>query len=113
MVGMEWEPWFTKHNVVWTLHEAVPLIGLYDSFNPLVVLQHMYWMLDAGVDFIIVDWTNNLWGKAHWSDRDLYAQELINATTFTIAEYQRLHSLGYDTPKVLEGEFRNNRGEIN
>ncbi len=101
LVGMEWEPWFTRTNDIWTLAEAVPLVGLYDSFNPLVVLQHAYWMVDAGVDFIVVDWTNNLWGVPHWADRGVYAQELINATTFTIAQYDRLRRAGVPVPKVV------------
>lgn len=31
LVGMEWEPWFTPHNLVWTIAEAVPDVGFYNS----------------------------------------------------------------------------------
>jgi hypothetical protein len=101
LVGMEWEPWFTAHNWVWNLHEAVPLVGLYDSFNEAVLLQHVYWMVDAGVDFLVVDWTNNLWGVPHWADRGVYAQEIINATTFTLAAYESLRRAGVATPRIV------------
>jgi hypothetical protein len=66
-IGMEWEPWFTPLNCNWETAEAVPLVGHYDSFSPDVIRQHCLWMVDAGVDFLLVDWSNNLWGKAHWS----------------------------------------------
>ena len=44
------------------LGEAVPLVGQYDSFNTDVMRLHCVWMLAAGVDGIVVDWTNNVWG---------------------------------------------------
>lgn len=59
----------------------------YDSFNADVARQHVLWMRGAGVDAIVVDWTNNLWGKQSWSQRGVYAQRLINATTFTVQQY--------------------------
>lgn len=60
-VIMEWEPWFTAHNDVWTIGEAVPVLGWYDSFNLNVLKQHCIWMVESGVTTIMVDWTNNAW----------------------------------------------------
>ena len=77
MVGMEWEPWYTPANNEWALMEAVPILGLYDSFNYLVVKQHAIWMVEAGIDFVIVDWTNNIWGDNTWSERGVYAQVVL------------------------------------
>jgi len=131
---MEWEPWFTPFNWHWTLNEAVPVVGKYvcvgawrcswllygegsnhcahehggnryDSFNVDVMKQHCMWMRGAGVGAIVVDWTNNLWGRASWSQRQPYAQEIINATTFTISMYDSWRSnpaeAGFVPPAVV------------
>lgn len=49
--------------------------------------QHVHWMEDMGVDAVLVDWTNNLWGDSEWSQRKAFAQQLINATTATVEFY--------------------------
>ena len=72
---MEWEPWYciivrpqspcrntdfvsqhryTPANNGWQLAEAIPLLGLYDSFNALVAKQHCIWLVEAGIDFLVV-----------------------------------------------------------
>lgn len=61
---------------------------------------HAIWMVQAGIDFIIVDWTNNLWNQQHWADRGVYAQQLINATTATLEAYKALRARGVPTPSV-------------
>lgn len=69
LVGMQWEPWFTPRNASWNTAQAVPLLGFYWSWNPDVTRQHMIWLAESGADFLVVDWTNHLWGKAHWDER--------------------------------------------
>jgi hypothetical protein len=101
LIGMEWEPWFTAHNDRWDTGESVPIVGNYDSFNRDVILQHSIWMVEAGIDYIMVDWTNNLWEKQHWSERNLNVQELVNATTFTLDVYSSLRQSNIQTPKVV------------
>ena len=92
-VCIDWEPWFTKDNLggkPWLSRpgaEGVPLVGLYGSFNADVVRQHAIWFAEAGVNCILVDWSNNLWSKKKWADRSIGIQELINATTFALQEY--------------------------
>lgn len=90
LVGIEWEPWFTPLNNFYQVTEAIPLIGQYDSFNDDVITQHAIWMVQAGIDYIMVDWTNNLWGLNHWDQRPPGAWQLCNATTKTVEVYQRL-----------------------
>lgn len=65
-----------------SLHVFVKVCCRYDSYNTDVIKQHSIWMSEAGiitflfilfifsllihiigVDSLIVDWTNNLWGK--------------------------------------------------
>jgi hypothetical protein len=99
-IGMEWEPWFTPLNDRWDTGESVPIVGNYDSFNIDVITQHTIWMIEAGIDFIMVDWTNNLWEKNHWSERNPNVQELVNATTFTLDVYHNIRN-NIQTPKVV------------
>eukprot|EP00698_Gefionella_okellyi_P022250 TRINITY_DN7349_c0_g1_i1.p1 TRINITY_DN7349_c0_g1~~TRINITY_DN7349_c0_g1_i1.p1 ORF type:complete len:577 (-),score=127.90 TRINITY_DN7349_c0_g1_i1:63-1769(-) len=101
LVGMEWEPWFTAHNMGFQTAEAIPLVGQYDSFNVDVIQLHALWMVTAGVDFLLVDWTNNLWGVQTWDQRGVYAQELINATTAMVEVYAEMLQRGLTVPKVV------------
>jgi len=91
LIGMEWEPWFTQHNFFWSagtmFAESVPSVGKYDSGNQLVIRQHMHWMENAGIDFLLVDWSNNLWGKTAWADRNPNVQEIVNMTQLAMGVY--------------------------
>ena len=59
---------FTRHNTGRWMHRpgsaGIPILGMYSSFHPGVVRQHAFWMVEAGVNCILVDWSNNLWGGA-------------------------------------------------
>jgi hypothetical protein len=100
LVGMEWEPWFTPLNARWDTAEAVPLIGNYDSFNPDVIRQHALWMTEEGVNFLLVDWTNNLWDKKHWSERAPGVNDLIRGTTTMLDVYAQMRKEGIPVPQV-------------
>jgi hypothetical protein len=43
---------------------GIPVLGMYSSFHLDVIRQHAFWMVEAGVNCILVDWSNNLWGGA-------------------------------------------------
>ena len=47
-----------------------------------------------------VDWTNNAWGLSNFDDRGEYAQQLMNATTFTLQTYTEFRASGLPTPKL-------------
>lgn len=71
-----------------------------------MVKQHAFWARTAGVGGIVIDWTNNLWNDPSFKDRAKDAQEIINATTFLIQQYQALRdapssSAEVDPPKVV------------
>lgn len=100
LVGMEWEPWFTPRNIPFSTAEAIPLLGRYDSWNRDVARQHALWLVDAGVDFILVDWTNNLWGKEHWADREPAVDELVRGTTTMLETLAALRKEGVPVPRV-------------
>ncbi|HZO87662.1 MAG TPA: hypothetical protein VFB38_04925 [Chthonomonadaceae bacterium] len=100
LVGLEWEPWFTPRNARWDTAEAVPLLGNYDSFNTDVIRQHALWMAEAGIDFLLVDWSNNLWDKRHWNERAPGVDELIRGTTLLLDTYAQMRREGVPVPQV-------------
>lgn len=100
LVGIEWEPWFTPLNVGWQTSPGQPVVGYYDSCNKDVIRQHAIWMAEAGINFILVDWTNNLWGKKSWKERDPFVDELIKATRITLETYAQLSSEGIPVPAL-------------
>ena len=101
IIGIQWEPWFTPRNPYWQTAQAVPIVGFYDSTNKDVIRQHAFWLMDMGINFILVDWSNHIWGKQHWSERSAGADEIIHATTVTLEEYARMRDEGYPVPKVV------------
>ena len=58
LVGMSYYTWFIpgRRNCQW----GTPLVGNYDSDNRDVIRQHGYWLAQAGIDFVIIDWSNDI-----------------------------------------------------
>ncbi len=101
LIGIQWEPWFTPHNAYWQTAQAVPVVGFYDSYDRDVIRQHALWLMDAGVNFIFVDWSNHIWGKQHWNERPPSTNEIIHATTLTLEAYAAMREEGLPVPKVV------------
>jgi hypothetical protein len=101
LVGMEWNVWFTPRNNRWDTAQAVPVLGNYDSFNQDVVRQHCLWMTEAGVDFLVVDWSNNLLGKKRWADRGADIEELIRATTVLLKVAAEMRKESIAAPRIV------------
>lgn len=61
LVGIAYTTWFRTD---WRWGEGrtwdLPLLGPYASDNRDVIYQHGIWLRDAGVDFVFVDWSNNI-----------------------------------------------------
>ncbi|MBL7645303.1 MAG: hypothetical protein JNK74_03830 [Candidatus Hydrogenedentes bacterium] len=100
-VGIQFEPWFTPRNANWGSTPAVPLTGLYWSWNPDVTRQQMIWLIESGIDFLVVDWTNHLWDKAHWDERGDHTNEIIHATTMLLESLATLRDEGNPVPTVV------------
>jgi len=98
---MQWEPWFTPRNPWWQTAPAVPIVGFYDSYNPDVIRQHALWFMDAGVDAILPDWSNHIWGKQHWNERASNTHEILHATTLMLEGYAAMRDEGLPVPKVV------------
>jgi hypothetical protein len=67
---------FTRHNTGGWMHRpgaaGIPILGMYSSFHPAVIRQHAFWMVEAGVNCILVDWSNNLWSGPPSAQRAIY-----------------------------------------
>ena len=97
---IQWEPWFTNSSHSWHGAEAVPVIGLYDSYNEDAIRQHVLWFMDLGVDFIMPDWSNHIWSKKHWNEIDNGARAIVHATTCFLEVLAKMRVEGLDVPKV-------------
>ncbi|MGC8552947.1 MAG: hypothetical protein ACP5O7_08790 [Phycisphaerae bacterium] len=60
LIGMEWEIWFGPGYSRWGREEAMPVLGHYSSLDPRVLRQQTLWFNKMGINFVEVDWTNNL-----------------------------------------------------
>ncbi|MDF1513462.1 MAG: hypothetical protein P1S60_06595, partial [Anaerolineae bacterium] len=98
---MQWEPWFTGGVDRWRTAQAVPLFGFYDSYNSAVTRQHMLWFMDLGVDCLLADWTNHLWGKTHWNQRSGHVNTLVHATTLALETMATMRDEGLPVPKMV------------
>ena len=101
LVGMQWEPWFTPLNANWATGQAVPVMGLYWSWDRSVLRQQMIWLIESGVNFLVVDWTNHLWGKEHWDERPDATNEIILCTTLALEVLAELRDEGQYVPKMV------------
>ncbi len=101
LIGMQWEPWFTPKNAYWQTAQAVPVVGFYDSYNRDVLRQHILWFADLGIDFVMPDWSNHLWGKKHWNERPEGTNEIIHATSLLLETLAEMKEEGIPVPKVV------------
>ncbi|MBI5091637.1 MAG: hypothetical protein HZB26_04240, partial [Candidatus Hydrogenedentes bacterium] len=101
LVGIQWEPWFTPLNAYWQTAQAVPVVGYYNSYDFDVMRQHALWLMDAGVNFNFVDWSNHIWGAKHWNERGPGANEIIHATTLALEAYAAMRDEGLPVPKFV------------
>ncbi len=101
ITGMQWEPWFIGNTSSWQTAQAVPLVGYYNSFNRDVIRQHVLWMIDAGIDFIMPDWSNHIWGCKHWNDRATSTNMILHATQLFLETLADMKSEGIEVPQVV------------
>ena len=101
LVGAQWCPLYTPHWFTWDTAQAVPLVGFYRTWDPNVIRQHVIWLAESGVDFLVVDWVNQLWGCQKWEQRDERAIEIIHATNVLMENLAALREEGLPVPRVL------------
>ena len=86
LIIMEYETWFGPGYAQWGQEEAIPILGLYSSLDPRVLLQQNLWFDEMGINAVELDWTNNL-GK---SFPDAAAKECIRATNALLKVYGKM-----------------------
>lgn len=101
LFGMQWEPWFNGGVGRWGTAQAVPAMGFYDSYNRDVTRQHMLWFMDLGVDFILADWTNHIWGCQHWDERPDHTNAILHATQMALEVMADMRDEGLPVPKMV------------
>jgi hypothetical protein len=99
LFGIQWEPWFVPGRK-WSSAQAIPVMGIYDSTDPDVTRQHILWFMDLGVDFIIPDWSNHIWGAEHWTDRGGGADMILHCTQMFLEVLADMRDEGLPVPKV-------------
>ncbi len=79
--GHDWIGQYVRDDLV---PKQPPLLGHYSSRDTLVIRQHLEWMKNYGIDFIVSSW----WGQNSWEDialRDFILDEIANTPIkFTI-----------------------------
>lgn len=80
LVGVGYQTWFPPQS--WDQAWGEPLLGRYDSGNERVIRQHAQWLKEAGVDFVWIDWSNNL--PAGPGREDLLAIEWATRRVFDV-----------------------------
>ena len=111
LFSLAWEPWFTPLNFFWQatgggphgagLAEAIPSIGRYASVNLMSLRAHAAQFIQAGVDVLLVDWTNQLWTTPTFADRHPNTQEIFNSTQLAFGVYAGLRAEGWSVPRFL------------
>ncbi|MBC7510112.1 MAG: hypothetical protein H7320_15405 [Ferruginibacter sp.] len=96
---MQWEPWFSTTS--WGTAQAVPVLGFYESFNEDIIRQHLLWMIDLGVNAIMPDWSNHMWGAQHWDERGEGARVIISNTNTLLEVLAKMRDEGIDVPKLI------------
>ncbi len=101
LFGMQWEPWFGPHGCNWTSAQAVPVTGFYNSTNMDVIRQHLLWFTDLGVDFVLADWSNHIWGKKHWDERGGGVNSILHSTQMALEVMAQMREEGIPVPKMV------------
>lgn len=97
---VQWESWFIPGPGLFSSAEAIPVVGIYDSYNEDVIRQHVLWFMDLGVNFIMPDWSNHIWAKKHWNEIEGGARSIVHATTVFLEVLAKMRDEGMDVPKV-------------
>ena len=97
---VQWESWFIPGPGLFSSAEAIPVVGIYDSYNEDVIRQHVLWFMDLGVNFIMPDWSNHIWAKKHWNEIEGGARSIVHATTVFLEVLAKMRDEGIDVPKV-------------
>lgn len=98
LVGVAYTTW--HHDTHWNDVWGTPLLGTYASDNRKVIRQHAEWLADAGVDFVWIDWSNDI-NYQYDPAKKRHDFDMIEGATFTVFdEFARMRSEGKPTPAI-------------
>lgn len=107
LVAIAYTTW--HKNTDWVDVWGTPELGFYRSDDRAVIRQHSRWLADAGVDFLLIDWSNDL-HYVYDPARQRIDFDMIEGATFTIFdEFSKLRAAGEKTPAI--SLFIGNPGE--
>ena len=98
LVGIAYTTWHTSTD--WPNSWGVPTLGFYKSDDRRVIAQHARWLADAGVDFVWVDWSNNIKYVRDPARVNVTFDMIEGATDAVFDEYAKLRAHGERTPNV-------------
>ena len=96
----QWEPWFAPGRI-WSTAQAVPLLGFYDFTNADVLRQHLLWLMDSGADAVLFDWSNHIWGRKSWDERDKGVNMILHSTQMALEMMADMRDEGLPVPKAI------------
>ena len=82
-VGLAYSTWFP--NTQWLSHWGTPSLGFYKSADPRIIASHLSEIEATGVDFIMLDWSNNLSSPNNSAQR-LHWLESIETSSIDLIE---------------------------
>jgi hypothetical protein len=101
LIGIGYEVWFPQipdGQNFWNPRWGTPLLGVYNSADPAVIDQHAEWIQAMGVDFILIDWSNNIANDIVGNPN--VSRTIIANTDAVFAEYKKLSARGIAHPKI-------------
>src|ERR1017187_5970918 len=115
LIGLQYESFFTPHNVNWTppvgpsgsiglyngSAEAIPVLGKYSSYDVKIIRKHEEWFEYLGIDWLLLDWTNFLIAKTPWEEHRDATGEAEQTTELIFKTYHQLELEGKHPPKLV------------
>lgn len=98
-VGIAYTTWHRPGT--WQRVWGTPELGQYFSNDRAVIRQHATWIAEAGIDFIWIDWSNNVnYDPATMHDQRPDFAMIEDSTTLIFEEYAQMASEGLPHPRV-------------
>jgi hypothetical protein len=106
LIGAYYYPWYSPSRHWQEGHMSTPLLGLYDSRDPLVISKHIDWATGHGIDFLVMSW----WGPGSFEDstiRECFLKNTLISDVKIAILYESLGRL-----KVKNGEINVEENEL-
>ena len=97
-VGIAYSTWHVARQ--WRDVWGTPSVGFYKSDDRRVIDQHARWLAEAGVDFIWIDWSNNVNYTRDPAKPNPTFDMIEGATATLFDEFAKLRAAGVRTPRI-------------